>query len=1137
MAELFCASFDIIYNGEREMGWEMMSFTHLQVKTGYSLMKSTITIDRLISKAKQLDFSALAITDEQVLYGVIPFYKACTANNIKPIIGMTVQIIADDKETENCILLAKTNHGYQQLVKLSTILQTKQKNGLEKNILKNNCSDLICILPFIHSKLSYMTTAASADRVKAYLDSWKQLFSPGDFYIGVEDYGGEQERQLQKKLRKHLRLNDVGAVAINDVSYLNEQDDIAFDCLQAIRRGVQWDMDRASVHVKRHHLRSKEEMAQLFSDWQEILDQSEEIAKKCNVHFSFDKRMLPSYPLPNNTNADDYLRELCVKNLKRKYDTVTEAIQQRLNYELEIITSMQFSDYFLIVWDFIKYAKDHNIMVGPGRGSSAGSLVAYVLNITEIDPIAHDLLFERFLNPERLTMPDIDVDFSDRRRDEVIAYVRDKYGAAHVAQIVTFGTFAARSIIRELIKTMSIDQQDSRFILKQMPQHTSKTLREILQITPDLASYVQQSAKLKQLFSLAIKLEGLPRHISTHAAGVVISEQPLTEHVPLTASSGNAYLTQFTMNDLESMGLLKIDFLGLRNLTLIENILQSIHQGTGQQISLKDINANDAKTYQLLRNGKTNGIFQLESDGMKRVLKRLKPSSFEDIVAVNALYRPGPMENIPIYIERKHGKQKVVYPHPDLEPILKPTYGVLIYQEQIMQIAHKIAGFSMGQADILRRAVSKKKKDVMREQKSYFIRGCQKNGYSTEIAEELFAWIVKFADYGFPKGHAVAYSKISYQLAYLKTHYPAYFYAELLSSVANQQDKLHMYVKEMKEFGIELLPPAINESFGRYTVENDKIRAGLLSIKGISNRTVQEIVQARAQKNFSSLFDFYLRISEKAINRSAIETLIMAGAFDELHTNRASLLASIDKAMEQADLFKEFADQPDLFATEFPIDESYVEMEDFTLLKKLADEKELLGMYVSSHPLKNYRGLLKANGFLTLNNAINHIGDKNAKGVVIVQDIKKIRTKRGESMAFLKIADETDELDAVIFPNLYREHGFWLKEGSAIQIFGKIERRNGQLQWVIYQLETFSADKLQISSSTAITIKVVQHNGKETLSFLKNLMQRYPGKHAIMLLHSDHAYRLNNYFIQPEKDCLDELKGFFGEENISFWMG
>ncbi|WP_338111371.1 DNA polymerase III subunit alpha [Oceanobacillus caeni] len=907
-----------------------MAFTHLHVRSSYSLMDSTITIDKLIDKAKKLQFDGLALTDEHVLYGVIPFYKACVENGIKPIIGMTVFVEQNENMFE-LVLLAKNNKGYQSLTRLSSQIQLNQQKVISIEKLSGFTNDLIGILPTNNPILENLLIHKSHEEINQYLRNWLGLFQRNDFYLGVQP----DEQRLFLSLKSIQDLSGISVVSLCDVRYLDEKDDMAFDILQSMKKGKQWDMKLSSPNVKRKHLRSSLEMEQIFqNDWPEVLQETEIIKNKCHVSFDFNQKLLPSFPLPENINADQYLEKLCWENVGKKYTTVTDVISQRLAYEIQTIQKMKFSDYFLIVADFIRYAKENNILVGPGRGSSAGSLVAYLLGITDVDPIKYNLIFERFLNPERKTMPDIDVDFSDERRDEVIEYVRNKYGVEHVAQIITFGTFAHRSLIRELMKTLNVEQQDMYYILNKLPQQSSKKLSNILKESEELNEYIKSSKKLKILFTAAIKLEGIPRHISTHAAGVVISNKPLLEHVPLTIGTNETRLTQFTMNDLESLGLLKMDFLGLRNLSFIEKILRSIHFTEHKEVTLDQLPEHDQKTYSLLRSGKTNGIFQLESQGMKRVLTELKPDSFEDIVAVNALFRPGPMDFIPVYIARKEKREPIHYPHPDLEPILKPTYGVLVYQEQIMQIANKIAGFSLGEADILRRAVSKKKQQVMEEQKEAFIEGCIKNGYEKIVASEIFSWIVKFSNYGFPRSHAVAYSKISYYLSYLKAHYPANFFAELLNSFGNQQEKWNLYLKEIREINITILPPSINKSYGRYSVENGQIRIGLAAIKGVGNQAIKEIINVRKNGAFKHLYDFCLRVDLKLVNRQTMENLIMAGVFDDSYSNRASLLASLDRAREQGELFSEFSSQSSFFQDELLFEMDYVQIEDFSIAKK-----------------------------------------------------------------------------------------------------------------------------------------------------------------------------------------------------------
>lgn len=1108
-----------------------MGYIHLQVRSGYSLMNSTITIEKLVAQAKDMQFPALALTDEGVLYGAISFYQACIRAGVKPIIGLIIPVVCENDTITKLTLLAKNQRGYKQLIQLSTLLQTKERTGIRLEELKGRGEDLIAILPLSDETLTGKLLEEKFDEVRAYLESLEQFFQKNDFYIGAERRGREAS-----KLGEYLHVYPAQVTAISDVHYLNESDVYSFECLQAMKHGREWNMQQRDLSIQHKHLRGEEEveleLAELFPD---AVAETERIAEKCNLALDFSIRLLPTFPLEEGSDAHTFLEEQCFRSLAHKYDEVTSDIKERLAYELSVIQTMEFSDYFLIIADIITFAKDNGIAVGPGRGSSAGSLVAYVLGITDVDPIRYNLLFERFLNPERKTMPDIDVDFSDERRDEVIDYVRKKYGQAHVAQIITFGTFAARSLIRELIKTLEVSPQDAKYILKELPSQSSQSITEIMKGLPELSAYVKQSPKLKLLFSIAMRLEGIPRHISTHAAGVVIGERPLLEDVPLTLGTGETYLTQYAMNDLETIGLLKMDFLGLRNLSLLEKVIQSINYRRKKPLHLEEIPESDQKTFELLQEGRTNGVFQLESAGMKRVLKELKPTDFEDIVAVNALYRPGPMDFIPNFIARKHGNEDVVYPHQDLEPILHHTYGVLVYQEQIMQIASRIAGYSLGEADILRRAVSKKNQQVMEEERQAFISGCMNNGYTQDVAEEIFSWIVRFSNYGFPRSHAVAYSKISYQLAYLKANYPANFFAEILSRTRNQQEKLQLYIKEVQSTGLTVLPPSINHSIGKFSVEKVNIRMGLRTIKGIGIDSIQAIIEARKAGKFKHLFDFCLRVPQDTVKRPTIENLILAGAFDEIYPNRASLLASLDQAMEQGELFREFSDQPNLFEDQLNLEESYVEIEDFSVTKKLQDEKDLVGIYLSSHPLKNYRKKLRKNGYLSISDLEKEPGRKNRKTAVIVQEIKQIRTKRGEQMAFLTIADEEEAMDAVLFPDRYREIKRWLEEEELAVFTGKVDERNGRLQLVIDTGEPFQEEKLKEEAESIIFIKSTEETNPEALAVIGKAAAEYPGSTPIIL--HNHAlkqtYRLNEkYFVQPAGACLYQLRRFFGQENV-----
>lgn len=1109
-----------------------MAFTHLYVKSSYSLMNSTISIEKLVTRAKELQFDALALTDENVMYGVIPFYQACKNAGIKPIIGLAVKVMLDGEENE-CVLLAKNNQGYRALLKISTMMMLKDENYIMPEDLKSYTENLFGILPVANPNVQLRILTNTLEQLHQYIHPIENIFPDGHFYLGL-DRNRERFVQVLKAMKETFGTK---AAAVTEVKYLEEKDVYALDVLLAMKKGTPWDMKLSSQELTGKHLRNPLEMEQLFQQvWPEILAETEWIKEQCHVDIPFHQQLLPSFPVPDGTDAHSYLEKVCWEHVGKRYDRITDEVKERLTYELNVIKSMKFSDYFLIVADFIRFAKEQNILVGPGRGSSASSIVAYVLGITDVDPLDNELLFERFLNPERKSMPDIDVDFSDERRDEVIEYVRNKYGKDHVAQIITFGTFAARSLIRELMKTMDVDGNDRTLILKEIPQQTKQSIGEILKESKTLQELVKSSPKLKALFSIAAKLEGIPRHVSTHAAGVVISEAPLTDYVPLTAGgTGETYLTQFAMNELEAIGLLKMDFLGLRNLTLLEKIMKSIQYRSDADFTFQQIPENDEKTFALLRKGLTNGVFQLESEGMKQVLKELKPTNFEDIVAVNALYRPGPMNFIPVYIDRKHKRAKTTYPHPDLEPILKSTYGVLVYQEQIMQIAHRMAGFSLGEADILRRAVSKKNANLMKQLKASFVQGCIQNGYDVSIAEELFSWIVKFSNYGFPRSHAVAYSKISYQLSYLKAHYPEHFFAELLSSLRNQQEKLPAYIKEMKEMGINLLPPSINHSYGKFSVEGNNIRIGLSSIKGLGHNVVKEILEKRKDGPFRNLFDFCIRVNTDIVNRQSIENLILTGCFDQVYANRASLLATLDKAMDTGELFREFQDQPSLFQDKIDIEADYVPMDDFSLIKKLADEKELLGIYVSSHPLKEIRPLLRKNGYITLQQMGDLVGKRKVKSVGSIQAIRTIRTKRGDSMAFITLSDETDDADGVIFPELYRRVSPWLGEEMIVAIVGKIEQRNNKLQWVLDDISLFKEEHLHESEKTRLFIRVSSDEYEKTLTILKRIASYHPGSTDIYIYQQDkkQTYKLSYEFaVQPNYECIQELKQYFGEDNV-----
>ncbi|PAD37314.1 DNA polymerase III subunit alpha [Terribacillus sp. 7520-G] len=1086
-----------------------MAFTHLQIRSSYSFYQSTIKIPQLVKKAKEAGFDALALTDDSVMYGVVPFYRACLDAGIKPIIGIHAPIEAEGQVVKT-LLLAENDIGYQHLAELSTYLQTNKIPHLPLASLQAYANGVIAIIP-------------THTMIQLQVEPWRSIFGER-LYAGIspDEVRYLDDRMLADWQHEHaLRF-----AATGDVRYLQEEDMDAYHCLLAIEEGASWEPAQSSQGLL-HHLRTREEMEQLSDSalWKEALLEAGSIAERCTIQLQFDQRHLPAYPVPRGRNAETYLREICEQRLKDLYRDRQDA-KERLDYELGVIKDMGFSDYFLIVWDFVRYAKEHGIRVGPGRGSAAGSLVAYVLGITAVDPLAYGLLFERFLNPERISMPDIDIDFSDYRRDEVIRYVHSKYGSDHVAQIITFGTFAARSLLRELIKTMEIPQADAAYLLKMIP-HNISSLSAGLRASEELTAYVRDSEQLKRLFRIGVKLEGLPRHVSTHAAGIVISADPLVKTVPLASGHDEVALTQFAMKELEQLGLLKMDFLGLRNLTLMDHVLN----GLPKKPDMDAVPLDDEATFRLFREGRTNGVFQFESSGMKQVLRQLKPSAFEDIVAVNALYRPGPMSYIPVFIRRKHGQETISYPHANLTPILEKTYGVLVYQEQIMQIAASMAGYKLGEADLLRRAVSKKDADVLAKEENRFLSGCIENGYSADTAREVFSWIVKFANYGFNRSHAVAYSFLAYQLAYLKAHFPANFFAELMSGVANQPEKIRQYMREAADSGIKVLGPSINKSFGKYTVENKNIRMGLLAIKGIGAQVARAIIQARKDGPFKHLFDFCIRVS---LNKSALEQLVLAGAFDDMNDNRAAVLATIDNAMEQAELFKELYEQPSLLG-EVEFEAAYAEQEPFSPMKTLRHEKEVLGLYISSHPLASYRGDLRSSGHITIQQLETLPLKKQVRLAAVLLHQRTIRTKKGQPMAFLTLGDETGEMEAVVFPDLHRQVGRFLEEEALLDLTGRLEERNGERQLILQEGRQFREDMLE-HSKERLFIRYDDIDEEEVLEIVRECSKQHPGNVPVIVVHKEtrKSYQLSEaYHLELNQRTLGELRKRFGKENVA----
>lgn len=1115
-----------------------MPFIHLHVYSAFSLLTSTATVEQLVRDAKAKGFSALALTDHNVMYGTVAFYKECLRNSIKPLLGLTVDVVSTSLENESfpLVLLAKNNEGFQNLIKISSAVQTKSPEGIPVKWLKHYAAGLFAMTPGTRGEIEYYLANEEKDQALNTVASYKQIFGNDNFYLAIQDHGLPGQKELVKQLAGLGSETNTPLAASNQVHYLDKEDSFAQECLLAIKNGDKLQDDaRERLGSSEYYLKPSKEMGDLFSEYPEALENTLKIAEECNVMLDFGTRHLPKFPVEPGKSADGMLEELCFQGLEKRYGNPSRQHVERLEYELSIIKKMNFSDYFLIVWDFIKYSREKGILIGPGRGSAAGSIVSYVLFITDADPIEHNLLFERFLNPERISMPDIDIDFPDNRRDEVIEYVAAKYGELHVAQIATFGTLAAKAVVRDVGRVFGLNTKELERLSRLVPSRLGITLKDAINESGGLREFIEESSKNRRILETAMKLEGLPRHTSTHAAGVVISEQPLTNVVPIQSGQSRVFLTQYSMDHLEEIGLLKMDFLGLRNLTLIDSILHSIQHKTGQKLLVHDIPGEDKQTFQLLGRGETTGIFQLESEGMRKVLTRLEPTRFEDIVAVNALYRPGPMENIPLFIDRKHGRQDIDYYHKDLEPILRDTYGVIVYQEQIIQIASKMAGFSLGEADLLRRAVSKKKKEVLAQEREHFVNGALRKGYDTQTANLVYDLIVRFANYGFNRSHAVAYSMIAYQLAYLKTHYPLYFMASLLTSAIGNDTKIAQYARELQQMEIKLLPPSINRSAFSFQPEGDSVRYSLAGIKGVGIASLKEIFQARRTGHFKDIFDFCIRVPQKAATRKVVEALIYSGAFDEFGQDRAVLLATIDVALEHAQLVApDDNGQIDMFAeAEFSLKPKYIEVDPMRIEDKLSLEKEVLGVYLSRHPVSIHEKEFEAAGVKKI--ASKAPGSKIRLGVYITEQ-KKIRTKKGEAMAFLTLSDASGETEAVVFPTVYKQYGHVLKQGGMALLEGKFDERDGRSQFIVQQVLDLEKEAKNGQKKPVLYLRIAK--GAESagkMNELKALLKKHQGTVPVIVYNEENEKSMllpNEFCVNPERGSVGELKKILGDKNV-----
>lgn len=1052
-----------------------MAFTHLHVHTEYSLLDGSCKIKEITEKAKSLGMDSLAITDHGVMYGVIDFYRAAKASGIKPIIGCEVYVAPGsrfDKETGNneekyyhLVLLAENNTGYSNLMKIVSKAFVEgfyYKPRVDYELLKEYSEGIIALSACLAGEVQrYLARGFYEEGKKAAL-KYQDIFGRGNYFLELQDHGIPEQKAVNSGLLRMSQELGIDLVATNDVHYINAEDAQAHDILLCIQTQKKvHDENRMRYEGGQYYLKSEEEMKTLFPYALEALENTHKIAERCNVEIEFGVTKLPRYDVPEGYTSWEYLNHLCYEGLNKKYPAAESELEERLKYELDTIKTMGYVDYFLIVWDFINYAKQNHIMVGPGRGSAAGSIVSYCLGITDIDPIKYDLLFERFLNPERVSMPDIDVDFCYERRQEVIDYVVEKYGKDRVVQIVTFGTLAPRNCIRDVGRALDLPYATVDTVAKMIPNEIGITIEKALQENADLRNLYQKDEEIKYLIDMAKRLEGLPRHTSMHAAGVVISQKSVDEYVPLSRASDGTIVTQFVMTTLEELGLLKMDFLGLRTLTVIQNAVKFAEKSKGIKLDMAAIDYNDKAVLDYIGTGKTDGIFQLESGGMKGFMKELKPQNLEDIIAGISLYRPGPMDFIPKYLEGKNNAESITYDCPQLEKILKPTYGCIVYQEQVMQIVRELAGYTLGRSDLVRRAMSKKKARVMEKEQHNFVygneeegvKGCIANGISEQVAIKIYNDMMDFAKYAFNKSHAAAYAVVSYQTAFLKYYYPVEFMAALMTSVIDNTAKVSEYIMACRNLGIRILPPDINEGESGFSVSENSIRYGLSALKSVGHTVIDIVVQEReAHGKYKNLTDFATRLSGKEVNKRTVESFIKAGAFDSLEGNRRQLMQVyanvIDKVNE--DKKKSISGQMSLFDLVPEEEKSAFEIglpdvPEYSREELLAFEKEVLGIYVSGHPLEEYEAKWRKNitaltkDFVPDEEGRTGVADNESVtvgGMIINITIKS--TKNGKTMAFLTLEDLVGTIEVIVFPNMFDRYRTALRNDAKVFIKGKV---------------------------------------------------------------------------------------------------
>lgn len=1140
----------------------MTPFVHLHVHTQYSLLDGAARIDELVARAKALGQDALAVTDHGVMYGVIDFYKACRKAGVKPILGMEAYVAprsmrdregAQDREYAHLILLAKDETGYRNLMLLSSeafIHGFYYKPRIDYDLLEAHAEGLVCLSACLAGDIPQALLHGRYDDAKRLGERLHRMFGD-DFYIELQNHGLPEQQRILPGLRKLAAELGVKTVATNDVHYVAREDAEAQDVLLCIQtqRFVD-EPNRMRMEAEEFFLKSGDEMAAALPDDAGALATTREIADKCNVEIAFGVRRLPQYTAPDGQDNETYLRRLCAEGMAQKLVGGDDAAQERLDYELGVITRMGFVDYYLIVWDFIHFAKTHGIVVGPGRGSGAGSLVAYCMGITDVNPLKYGLLFERFLNPERVSMPDFDVDFCYERRQEVIDYVSQKYGEGHVAQIITFGTMAARAVLRDVGRVLRVPYADVDRLAKLVPAVLNMTLSQALQLSPELRALHENDETMRKVIDLSLKLEGLPRHSSTHAAGVVISGVPLTDVVPLQLNDV-VVTTQFPMGTLEELGLLKMDFLGLRTLTVIRDALRYIEQGGKPAPDLNAQVFDDPAVYEMISRGDTDGVFQLESAGMRQFLGQLKPDCFEDLIAGISLYRPGPMEQIPRYVRGKHDPSSVSYAHPLLEPILRTTYGCMVYQEQVMEIVRTLAGYSYGRSDLVRRAMSKKKHDVMAREREYFVHGTDgvegavRRGVPEDVANRIFDEMMDFASYAFNKSHAAAYAVLAYRTAYLKHYYPVEFMTALINSFMGTSDKVAEYVYSAQRQGICTLPPDVNRSQARFSVEGGAIRFGLAAVRGVGSAVMEDMVACRERDgDFRSFFDFCERTN--GLNKRMLESLICAGCFDSMGAKRAQLLAVYEQALDGAAATRRVreAGQLSLFDLGGGQDmkqSAAMRLPDVPELQSallLAREREATGMYLSGHPLDNYRAALDTLSLsvqdLQEADGITGVGDNAAVQVGgMLTACRQKPTKSGNGlMGYAVLEGVTGSCEAVLFPRTLQQYGDLFLDDMPVLVSGRLNIREDRANSLLVERMQPLGDAIQRTFYLRLPA-LTDEEMRRAITFLK----AHPGKSPVVLV--DAAKRIRrqappNLYLDATDDVLREAEELFGRENVKY---